>query len=66
MSSISERNLQQCDEYKCETQIKDEISIDIAKILDVSKVLSEAEEILKFEIKFGTEIDRKIYWKKNF
>ena len=49
--------------------IQDEILIDIAKFLDVSKVLNKilkSEEILKFEIKFGTEIDRKIYWKKNF
>ena len=64
-----ERNLQQCDEYKCETIIQDEILIDIEKFLDVSKVLNKilkSEEILKFEIKFGTEIDRKIYWKKNF
>ena len=61
--------MQQCDEYKCETKIQDEILIDIAKILDVSKVLNKilkSEEILKFEIKFGTDIDRKIYWKKNF
>ena len=52
--------MQQCDEYKCETKIQDEILIDIAKILDVSKVLSEAEEILKFEMKFGIEFNRKI------
>ena len=61
--------MQQCDEYKCETMIQDEILINIAKFLDVSKVLNKilkSEEILKFEIKFGIEIDRKTYWKKDF
>ena len=49
--------------------IQDEILINIAKILDVSKVLNKilkSEDILKFEIKFGVKIGRKIYWKKNF
>ena len=50
-------------------KIQDEILIDIAKFFDVSKVLNKilkSEEILKFEIKFGIEIERKIYWKKDF
>ena len=43
--------------------IQDEILIDIAKFLDGSKVLNKilkAEKIMKFKIKFGIEIDRKI------
>ena len=61
--------MQQCDEYKCETIIQDEILIVIAKFLDISKVLNKilkSEEILKFEIKFGIEFNRKIDSKKNF